>query len=132
MFSPASDDRGTRSRTEGGRSRAPKFSVVARDQSLTRGTRVVLRARHRGSGAAGRALVCVVSRRIVAALDSALAGLIARRARKCYPLLRLIPVRLLRRAAASPAVELRRSLSRGALALGSTVAIGVLLVHLPA
>jgi hypothetical protein len=132
MFSPASDDRGTRSRTEGGRSRAPKFSVVARDQSLTRGTRVDLRAGHRGSGAVGRALVCVASRRIVAALDSALAGLIARRARKCYPLLRPIPVSLLRRAAASPAVELRRSLSRGALALGSTVAIGVLLVHLPA
>jgi hypothetical protein len=132
MFSPALDHRGTRSRTEGGRLRAPKFSVVARDQSLTRGTRVDLRAPHRGSGAVGRALVCVAARRIVAAMDSALAGLIARRARKCYPLLRLIPVRLLRRVAASPAVELRRSLSRGALALGSTVAIGVLLVHLPA
>jgi hypothetical protein len=64
-------------------------------------------------------------------MDSALAEAIARRAHKCHPLLRLIPVRLLRRAAAPAAVELRRSLLGVTMALGAAVTIVVLLVYLP-
>jgi hypothetical protein len=70
-----------------------------------------------------------VPARVIATIDTALAALIVRRARRRHRLLRLLPPGLLHRAAAGPAAEVRRMICGGALALGAGVAVVMLIVH---
>ena len=67
-------------------------------------------------------------RRVGAAIDSWLEELIVTQGRRQWPLLRLVPTRWIRLAIKPTVVRLRRSLSRGALAL--VVPVGTILTLL--
>jgi hypothetical protein len=66
-------------------------------------------------------------RAVSAAIDRRLQNLIVACARRQLPVLRLVPARWIRPAIAPTAVRLRRSLSRGALALGLLIGVAAVM-----
>jgi hypothetical protein len=65
---------------------------------------------------------------VSAAIDRRLENLIVQRARRQSPVLRLVPARWIRPAITPTAVRMRRSLSRGVLALALPTGIIVALI----